>query len=306
MAYAEKLPRNRRGDARNVSLEVLLESGARFAESMLVLSEVRRGELATSPVRRIGPPKVFDRLWHETGCAQVIRELLAGRAFEFPVERAIFLEVLHRLVAPGSDRAGVAWRRPYAIEGVQELELHHAYRAMAWLGEPLREERPADALAPRCTKDRIEEALFARDRDLFSALQPSIRRSEGARGNVGARGMAVRCRPAVGPAETELGRFMRGVPWSGSWTPSRLRSAAVPGVHPFPSLLGGAAGAVAESGRAEAGRRRGFRGSPCSVGNLPGPGPPARESRPSVPPSRGSRAGSASRSLCYTSILKVV
>ena len=42
-------------------LEILLESGARFAESMLVLSEVRRGELATSPARRVGAPKVFDR-----------------------------------------------------------------------------------------------------------------------------------------------------------------------------------------------------------------------------------------------------
>jgi len=152
-------------------LEVLLESGARFAESMLVLSEVRRGELATSASRRIGPPKVFERLWHETGCAEVIRKLLAERAFEFPVERAIFLEVLHRLVAPGSDRAGVEWRRAYEIDGVEGLELHHAYRAMAWLGEPLAEETPAGALAPRCTKDRIEEALFARDRDLFSSLQ---------------------------------------------------------------------------------------------------------------------------------------
>jgi transposase len=152
-------------------LEVLLESGSRFSGSLLVLSEHRRGELPAIATRRIGAPRVFERLWRETGCAEVIDALLLERKFEFPVERAIFLEVLHRLVSPGSDRSGVAWREVYGIDGVEELDLHHAYRAMAWLGEPLEEETPQGALAPRCTKDRIEEALFARDRDLFSGLQ---------------------------------------------------------------------------------------------------------------------------------------
>ena len=43
---------------------------------------------------------------------------------------------------------------------------------MAWLGEPLAEDRQAGAtpFAPRTTKDLIEEALFARTRDLFSGL----------------------------------------------------------------------------------------------------------------------------------------
>jgi len=38
---------------------------------------------------------------------------------------------------------------------------------MAWLGEEL-EEKPAEALAPRCVKDLIEEKLFERRRDLFT------------------------------------------------------------------------------------------------------------------------------------------
>ncbi len=151
-------------------LDTLLQSGSRFSESLLVLAEHRRGELPTVATRRIGAPKVFDRLWHETGCAEVIRSLVAERKFEFPVERAIFLEVLHRLVAPGSDRAGAFWREAYRIEGTETLELHHAYRAMAWLGELLEEATPEGALGPRCTKDWIEEALFARDRDLFTGL----------------------------------------------------------------------------------------------------------------------------------------
>jgi len=152
-------------------LDGLLESGARFAESLLVLSEHRRGELPSVGTRRIGAPMVFERLWQETGCAEVIGELLNERSFEFPVERAIFSAVLHRLVSPGSDRSCFAWRDAYRIEGAEGLDLHHAYRAMAWLGELLDEGVPNGALAPRCTKDRIEEALFARERDLFSGLE---------------------------------------------------------------------------------------------------------------------------------------
>ena len=43
---------------------------------------------------------------------------------------------------------------------------------MAWLGEPLADEEQAGhtVFAPRCTKDLIEEQLFARRRDLFSTL----------------------------------------------------------------------------------------------------------------------------------------
>jgi hypothetical protein len=95
------------------------------------------------------------------------------RHYEFPVERAVFLTVLHRLVAPGSDRAAERWRRDYAIEGVAGLELHHLYRAMGWLGEPRSESEQGAAtpFAPRCTKDLIEEELFARRRDLFTTLE---------------------------------------------------------------------------------------------------------------------------------------
>jgi hypothetical protein len=41
----------------------------------------------------------------------------------------VFLTVLHRLLAGGSDRA--ADREDYAIAGVAGLDLHHLYRAMA-------------------------------------------------------------------------------------------------------------------------------------------------------------------------------
>src|SRR5262249_38714723 len=62
-----------------------------------------------------------------------------------------------------------SWIEDYDIPGAEGLELHHFYRAMAWLGEEL-EEKPGGAIAPRCVKDLIEEKLFDRRRDLFTDL----------------------------------------------------------------------------------------------------------------------------------------
>jgi hypothetical protein len=100
----------------------------------------------------------------------VLEELAAGRQFEFAAERAVFLTVLHRLFVSGSDRAAEKWRADYRIEGTEALQLHHLYRAMAWLGEPLADQAGASELTPRCRKDLVEEGLFARRRDLFAEL----------------------------------------------------------------------------------------------------------------------------------------
>ena len=148
------------------SLEALLESGSQLVEGLTVLSEHSRGEAPMVRTQRIGAPLVFGRLWEETGCRHVLEELLAGRRFEFPVERAVFLEVLHRLVRPGSDRAGVDWREDYRVPETETLQLHHSYRAMAWLGETIEETD-----RPRTVKDLVEERLFARRRDLFTSLE---------------------------------------------------------------------------------------------------------------------------------------
>jgi hypothetical protein len=94
---------------------------------------------------------------------------LRGRGFDFAVERAVFVAVLHRLFVSGSDRACEKWMADSAIPGSDGLQLHHFYRAMAWLGEETA--LIADgALAPRCIKDVLEERLFERRRDLFSEL----------------------------------------------------------------------------------------------------------------------------------------
>src|ERR687886_523822 len=112
------------------------------------------------------------RVWEETGCQAVLGSLLAERMFEFPLERAVFATVLHRIMLSGSDRACERWIDDYDIPGAGNLALHHLYRAMAWLGEelPKNQQKDATPFGRRTIKDLIEEALFARRRDLFSEL----------------------------------------------------------------------------------------------------------------------------------------
>jgi len=154
-------------------LDGLLQSGAKFAESVMVLAAHRQGKMPAIRARRIGPALIFGRLWDELHIPQVIERLLTGRRFGLAVERILFLTVLHRLFDSGSDRSCVlVWNKDYVIPGIGAVDLHHVYRAMAWLGEPLPEDQQKGAtpFTPRCTKDAFEEALFDRRRDLFSHL----------------------------------------------------------------------------------------------------------------------------------------
>jgi hypothetical protein len=185
-------------------LAALLTSGARLCDQVMLISTLAGdAEGPRLSTHRIGAPLLFGRLWQETGCQAVIEALLAGRGFEFAVERAVFATVLHRIMASGSDRACEKWLADYDVPGVEGLALHHLYRAMAWLGEELpAEQQPgATPFAPRCVKDQIEEALFARRRDLFSELSivfmdTTSLRFEGAGGeSLGRRGHSKDHRP---------------------------------------------------------------------------------------------------------------
>ncbi len=156
---------------RNGDLDRLARSVARLAQRAVIISLLDQSETPVPTCKRIGPPLLFERLWRDTGCGAVLHELLAGRGFEFSVERAVFLTVLHRLMVSGSDRACEQWREDYRIDGVGALRLHHLYRAMAWLGEELPAAEQADrTLVARCIKDLVDERLFARRRSLFTDL----------------------------------------------------------------------------------------------------------------------------------------
>src|SRR5438105_1949210 len=151
-------------------LEALIRSGLRHCEKFALIDAHAAGE--TEPVRvlRIGPELVFGRLWQESGIHEVVRSLLVTRGYEFDIERAVYLTVLHRLFASGSDRAAERWRENYLIPGTEALNLHHLYRAMAFLGAEIKPKGPQSLGTPRCLKDLIEEELFERRRDLFTEV----------------------------------------------------------------------------------------------------------------------------------------
>jgi transposase len=150
-------------------VETLIRSLSRYSEkAMLVLTGHSDPDAVTI---KIGPALIFERLWEQAGIKKALQRLLKARHFEFDAERAVFLTVLHRLMPSGSDRYCDRWRRDYAVAGTEPLELHHLYRAMAFLGEQLADQTGASDLAPRCNKDLIEEDMFKSWRDLFSGLE---------------------------------------------------------------------------------------------------------------------------------------
>jgi transposase len=149
-------------------IETLVKSISRFSEKALLVLSGKSSVKASA--KKIGPALIFKRLWKELGIGKVIKGLLRGRKFEFDVERAILLTVLHRLFVSGSDRSCDKWRRDYVIEGAEDLSLHHLYRAMWFLGEEIEDQKDKTPFTPRCIKDLIEEKMFHARRDLFTGL----------------------------------------------------------------------------------------------------------------------------------------
>ncbi len=149
-------------------IESLIRSLSRFSEkAFLILSD--RSQFSAS-AQKIGPALIFERLWKELNIGTIISGLVAERKFGFSIERALFLTVLHRLFVSGSDRGCDRWRRDYRIEGTDEIDLHHLYRAMAFLGEELADQKDRTPFFPRSMKDLIEEEMFDFRRDLFTSL----------------------------------------------------------------------------------------------------------------------------------------
>jgi transposase len=149
-------------------IESLVRSLSRFSENALLILSEKNDAVRAGP-KKIGPALIFERLWKELGVDRILHRHLAERKFGFDVERAIFLTVLHRLFTSGSDRSCDRWHRDYVVNGVSDLSLHHLYRAMAFLGETIEDQKDRSS-SPRCIKDAIEEDLFSLRRDLFTGL----------------------------------------------------------------------------------------------------------------------------------------
>src|SRR3974377_1983286 len=92
------------------------------------------------------------RRWCSSGCGR--RPVAGGRS----------------PISPGRAPTRLPGGSPMA--GGDGLDVHHLYRAMAWLGEelPAKEQDGRTPFAPRCLKDVVEERLLAHRGDLFLAL----------------------------------------------------------------------------------------------------------------------------------------
>jgi transposase len=208
-------------------VETLIRSLARFSEKALLILSGRSD--ITAECITIGPALIFERLWKELGIPKVLQGLLSERFFFFDVERALFLTVLHRLMVSGSDRFCDKWRRDYAVKGADDIALHHLYRAMAFIGEEIEDQKSATPLAPRCTKDVVEEQLSLINRHLFSGLDLVFFDTtsiyfEGAGGEtIGERGFSKDHRPdlnqmVIGAVLDDNGRPLCCEMWPGNTT----------------------------------------------------------------------------------------
>ena len=143
------------------------------AEDPEVTERLRR--LARSILRRASPDEVvaehpgwrvvnawpygdvyaLEALWARLGIAQVIKEVVGGRRFDFPVERALFAMVANRACASASKLYCFSqWlAEDVRIAGTEPLELQHLYRAMDFL---------------EAEKAAIERAIYFRVADLLN------------------------------------------------------------------------------------------------------------------------------------------
>ncbi len=131
-------------------LDRLIEGLVRYSERQWVQMQALKGGWD----KLYGPVLVFRRLWEQLGLAEQVATLQAETEAQFPIDEAAFAMVLHRLLDPGSKRATYRWMKEKVYRPEFEpVELHQLYRALDYLVQG---------------KEKMEEALFARNRDLFS------------------------------------------------------------------------------------------------------------------------------------------
>ena len=98
---------------------------------------------------------VLEQLWRRLGLPEVLASVLAGRKFDFEVERALFAMVANRALAPASKLyCYTQWlQEDVRLDGAARLSLQHLYRAM-------------DVLEAQ--REAIEETLYYRLADLLN------------------------------------------------------------------------------------------------------------------------------------------
>ncbi len=148
----------------------LLRSTAKFVDDSLIVSPAAQDQKLTVRPQRVGYVLVFGQLWAKTGCKAVLRALSREQPAGFPVERAVFLMVLHRLTGFDGICSPDQWRRDYRVGGIAGLTPDHLRQALVWLGIGIGEATLAGD-APRFMKERIEEDLFRRRREATKSME---------------------------------------------------------------------------------------------------------------------------------------
>jgi hypothetical protein len=163
-------------------LDRLIEGLTRYSEKQWVQMQALEGGWQ----KIYGPVLVFRRLWEQLGLDKLLTDLQAGTGIQFSIDEAVFAMVLHRLLDPGSKRATHQWLETVYRPQVETLQLQHLYRAL----DPL-----------LSGKEKIEEALFTRNSNLFSLnvdlvlFDTTLVHFEGR----GPEGLATRARPGNYP-----------------------------------------------------------------------------------------------------------
>ncbi len=130
-------------------LDRLIEGLTRYSERQWIQVQALTGGWE----KVYGPVLVFRRLWEHLGLAAEMVRLQKGSEVQFSIDEAGFAMVLHRLLDPGSKRATYQWLETVYRPEFESLQLQHLYLALDHLVRG---------------RERMEEALFVRNRDLFS------------------------------------------------------------------------------------------------------------------------------------------
>lgn len=134
-------------------LEQVIRQLVEHCAAVRILEAEAAGALEATSDKTWGAVLVFERLWQELGLREHLRRLARGKRLKFDFERMVFVQVLQRLLAPGSDLSGSKWVKTVEGDGFEALRLEHFYRCLGLLW---------------AKKETIEEGLYQRGLDLFN------------------------------------------------------------------------------------------------------------------------------------------
>jgi transposase len=114
------------------------------------------GGLEVDSSRALGGVWLLDALWRRLGVPDALAKVLGPRKFATDVERVLFAMVANRALEPCSKLACSEWAvADVAIDGLEQIDEDHCYRAM-------------DLLVEADTQGQVQEAVFFACSDLLN------------------------------------------------------------------------------------------------------------------------------------------